>query len=178
MDGLTWSESPPLHAKVTPLQCHLDSPTWRNARFRSQEEPGPISPVILCFPVLVGSFVYSSVSFSLCIRELELLVLISVGRNLEPHFYISVLVAKIKLTHIPRSWEKPDALLSLFESTLMPVQVGSGVYTHITLASKDASRGHGYGAFFERSDVWEGDPVSSAWLNLAQLYIISQPTDC
>lgn len=146
------------------MHCHLDSPYWRNARLRSQEEPGPISPVILRFPVLVGSFVYSNVSFSLCIRELELLVLISVGRNLKPHVYISVLAAKNKWTHTPRSWERPDALLLLFESILMPVWVGSGVYTHITLASKDASRGHSHGAFFERSDVWKGDPVNSASL--------------
>lgn len=137
-----------------PCSVTLIAPTGGNARFRSQEEPGPISPVIFCFPVLVGSFVYSNVSFSLCIRELKLLVLISVGRNVKPHIYISVLAAKNKWTHIPRSWERPDALLSLFESILMPVQVGSGVYTHITLASKDTSRGHSHSAFFQRSDVW------------------------
>ena len=90
--------------------------------------------------------------------------MIYVGRNLKPHVYISVLAAKNKWTHIPSSWERPDALLSLFESILMPAQVGSGVYTHITLASKDASGSHDHGAFFERSDVRDGDPISSASL--------------
>lgn len=143
-------KSPPLHAKVTSLVCSvtLIAPTEEIQGSDARKNLDQFLLLYFAFQFSSGCFVYSNVSFSLCIRELELLVLISVGRNLKPHVYISVLAAKNKWTHIPRSWERPDALLSLFEGILMPAQVGSGVYTHITLASKDASRGHGHGAFF------------------------------
>jgi hypothetical protein len=92
---------------------------------------------------------------------------ISVGRNLKPHVYSSVLADRNKWTHFPRSRERSDFFPHYLWTYWFLPRLGVG-YIHITLISKDASRDWNHDAFFWKIWNMKRQPSSHSIFGLTQ----------